>query len=239
VTEKFPSTDYDRRAKHAAQPWIPGVTPLPFSATRRWLQQHGTALSGAVLVLVMSISLAWQTADWLRLLRTPALPPSVQTAQQTVVPPSHSLAQLFGGNTSDSATAARPTSLRLILLGSFVHADPARSSAIIGSADQPPQRFSIGSEINPGVHLDAVHANHVELLRSGRRETLAFPRSRPDQSNETSAQPATNSPSQLDELENHDLTQLRERMDALHQQMEASGSVPSDTEPSDQTTESN
>jgi general secretion pathway protein C len=239
VTEKFPSTDYDRRAQHAAQPWIPGVTPLPFSATRRWLQQHATALSGAVLVLVMSISLAWQTADWLRLLRTPEVLPSVQSAQQTAKPPSQTLAHLFGANMSDSAAAARPTSLHLTLLGSFVHADPARSSAIIGSADQPPQRFSIGSEISPGVHLDAVHADHVELLRGGRRETLAFPRSRSEQVGQPPAQPVTATPSQLDELQNDNLTLLRERMDALHQQMETSGSEPSDAEPSDQTTESN
>ncbi|MDP2243989.1 MAG: type II secretion system protein N [Pseudomonas sp.] len=212
---------------------------MPFSATRRWLQQHATSLSASVVVLAISISLAWQTADWLRLLHTPALPPSVQNAQETVKPPSQALANLFGTSSPASTAPAPPTSLRLTLLGSFVHADPARSSAIIGSAGQPPQRFSIGSEITPDVHLDAVHANHVELLRSGRRETLAFPRSQSDQAIQTSAQSATDSLSQLDELENHDLTQLRERMDALRQQMQASGSVPSDTEPSDQTTESN
>jgi hypothetical protein len=53
------------------------------------------------------------------------------------------------------------------------------------------------------------------------------------------AQPVTATPSQLDELQNDNLTLLRERMDALHQQMETSGSEPSDAEPSDQTTESN
>jgi general secretion pathway protein C len=187
----------------------------------------------------MSTSLAWQMADWLRLLRAPELPPSGQTAQQSVSAPSHSLAHLFGTNPSASAAPAPATNLRLTLQGSFVHADPTRSSAIISSAGQPPQRFSIDSEISPGVHLDAVHANHVELLRNGQREILAFPRNRSEQSIQTPAQPATDAPSQLDELENHDLTQLRERMDALRQQMEASGSVPSDTEPSDQTTESN
>ena len=212
---------------------------MPFSAIRRWPRQHATALTGAVLVLTMSVSLAWQAADWLRLLRPPALPPSGQTARQPVSAQSNNLAHLFGANPSASAAPAPATSLRLTLQGSFVHADPTRSSAIISSEGQPPQRFSIGSEISPGVHLDAVHADHVELLRSGRREILAFPRPRSDQSIQTSAQPATDTLSQLDELENHDLTQLRERMDALRQQMEASGSVPTDVEPTDQTTESN
>ncbi len=212
---------------------------MPFSATRRWLQQHATALSAAVLVLVISISLAWQTADWLRLLRTPALPSSVQSAQQPVNPPSHTLAHLFGANTSASAPAVRPTNLRLTLLGSFVHADPARSSAIIRNEGNQPQRYSIDSEISRGVRLNAVHADHIELLRNGQREILAFPRSRSEQLAETPAQPATATPSQLDELQNDDLTLLRERMDALHQQMETSGAEPSDAEPSDQTTESN
>jgi general secretion pathway protein C len=215
------------------------VTPLPFSATRRWLQQHATALSGGVLVLAMSISLAWQTTDWLRLLRTPALPPSVQSAQQPVKPPSHTLAHLFGANMSDSAAAARPTSLHLTLLGSFVHADPARSSAIIRNQGNPPQRYSIDSEISRGVRLTAVHADHIELLRNGQREILAFPRSQSEQVGQPPAQPVTATPSQLDELQNDNLTLLRERMDALHQQMETSGSEPSDAEPSDQTTESN
>ncbi|WP_300652191.1 type II secretion system protein N [Pseudomonas sp.] len=211
---------------------------MPFSATRRWLQQHATALIGALLVLIMSISLAWQTADWLRLLRTPAVPPSVQTAQQTVNAASHSLAQLFGANASDRA-AALPTSLRLTLLGSFVHADPARSSAIIRDADNQPQRYSIDSEISHGVRLAAVHADHVELLRNGQREMLAFPRRQPEQMSQTPAPSAADTLSQFDELQNDNLTQLHERMDALRQQMEASGSLPSDVETTDQTTESN
>ena len=212
---------------------------MPFSAARRWMQLHAPTLTAAVVVLAMSVGLAWQTVDWLRFLRAPVQDSTPNNAQQPAPTSSLQLTHLFGASIPASTAPAPPTSLRLTLLGSFVHADPARSSAIIGSAGQAPQRFSIGSEISPDVHLDAVHANHVELLRNGRRETLAFPRSRSDQSNQTSAQPVTDSPSQLDELENHDLTQLRERMDALRQQMEASGSVPSDTEPSDQTTESN
>ncbi|MDA7085874.1 type II secretion system protein N [Pseudomonas sp. SA3-5] len=214
------------------------MTPLPFPATQRWLQQHATALSGALLVLIMSISLAWQTADWLRLLRAPAVAPSVQTAQLTVNGASHSLAQLFGATTSDR-TAALPTSLRLTLLGSFVHADPARSSAIIGDADNQPQRYSIDGEISHGARLNAVHADHVELLRNGQREMLAFPRRQPEQLLQTPAQPAADTPSQFDEPQNDNLTQLHERMDALRQQMEASGSLPSDVETPDQTTESN
>lgn len=212
---------------------------MPFSAARRWMQLHAPTLAGGVVVLTMSIGLAWQSADWLRFLRAPVQDSTPSSAQQPVKPPSHTLAHLFGANTSASAPAVRPTNLRLTLLGSFVHADPARSSAIIRNEGNQPQRYSIDSEISRGVRLNAVHADHIELLRNGQREILAFPRSRSEQLAETPAQPATATPSQLDELQNDDLTLLRERMDALHQQMETSGAEPSDAEPSDQTTESN
>ena len=44
---------------------------------------------------------------------------------------------------------------------------------------------------------------------------------------------------QLSELESDDLVQLRERMDALRQQMQASGRVPDSPEPTEQPTENN
>ncbi|MNV69197.1 hypothetical protein D3C71_1620980 [compost metagenome] len=44
---------------------------------------------------------------------------------------------------------------------------------------------------------------------------------------------------QLEQPEADNLTQLRERMDALRQQMEMSGTLPADAEPTDPPTESN
>lgn len=186
----------------------------------------------------MSISLAWQSAEWLRLLRTPPatseLNPSAPNA-----PASHpQLGQLFGHSQPDSADAPA-TNLRLTLLGSFVHADPKRSSAIIRSEGSPAQRYSVDSEISSGVRLHAVSADRVELLRNGRRESLSFPLSQPqDSANSYSrSDSAEDSLEQLSEMENDNLAQLRERMDALRQQMEASGTLPADAEPTDQPTE--
>lgn len=211
---------------------------MPVSATQHWLQRHAITLAAIAIVLAMSISLAWQSAEWLRLLRTPPatseLNPSTPNA-----PASHpQLGQLFGHSQPDSADAPA-TNLRLTLLGSFVHADPKRSSAIIRSEGSPAQRYSVDSEISSGVRLHAVSADRVELLRNGRRESLSFPLSQPqDSANSYSrSDSAEDSLEQLSEMENDNLAQLRERMDALRQQMEASGTLPADAEPTDQPTE--
>lgn len=210
---------------------------MPVSATQHWLQRHATTLAAIAVVLAMSISLAWQSAEWLRLLRTPPatseLNPSAPSA-----PASHpQLGQLFGHSQPDSADAPA-TNLRLTLLGSFVHADPKRSSAIIRSEGSPAQRYSVDSEISSGVRLHAVSADRVELLRNGRRESLSFPLNQPqDSANTYNSNSAEDPLEQLSEMENDNLAQLRERMDALRQQMEASGTLPADAEPTDQPTE--
>jgi general secretion pathway protein C len=213
------------------------VTLLPVSATQHWLQRHATTLAAIAVVLAMSISLAWQSAEWLRQLRNPAasseLTPSAPSA-----PASHpQLARLFGHSQPGSADATA-TNLRLTLLGSFVHTDPKRSSAIIRSEGSPAQRYSVDSEITSGVRLHAVSADRVELLRNGRRESLSFPLSQPqDSANTYNSNSAEDPLEQLSEMENDNLAQLRERMDALRQQMEASGTLPADAEPTDQPTE--
>lgn len=211
---------------------------MPLSAPQRWLEQHATTLVGLALILAMSVSLAWQTADWLRLLRTPATIGNPAPSAPVAASANPQISQLFGSSAQATDAAAPATNLRLTLLGSFVHADPKRSSAIIRSEGNSAQRFTVDSEVASGVRLHAVAADHVELLRNGRRESLSFPQGLP----QSSVSPASNdSPQaaldQLSEMEADNLTQLRERMDALRQQMEAAGSVPADAEPTEQPTE--
>jgi general secretion pathway protein C len=204
------------------------------------MQLHAGILLGVVVILLMSISLAWQTADWLRLLRAPAV---LGTPNAASLPPStarQDLEQLFGSSHSSDAPPPA-TSMRLTLLGSFVNADPKRSSAIIRLDGNPAQRYTIDSEVIGGVSLHAVYSDRVELLRNGRLESLAFPRNY--SSDEAMVYPpdeaAADPRDQLEQLEADNLTQLRERMDALRQQMEMSGTLPADAEPTDQPTESN
>lgn len=214
---------------------------MPVAATRRWIQLHATSLIGGLLILAMSISLAWQSAEWLRLLRAPASIDSPDASDLPTPISSQRLDLLFGSSNLDSAAAPPATSLRLTLLGSFVHTDPTRSSAIIRQEGSEAQRYGVDSEVASGVRLHAVYADHVELVRNGRRESLAFPHTPP--SDESASYPpgeaGTDAVDPLNELEAGNLEQLRERMDALRQQMEASGTLPPepDAEPTDQPTE--
>lgn len=214
---------------------------MPFLASQRWLQRHATTLVGLALVTAMSVSLAWQSADWLRLLRTPAKTTETSAhSTQTTAQPTE-IGQLFGTSSVANDSPAPNTTLRLTLLGSFVHADPQRSSAIIRSEGSSAQRYTINSEISSGVRLHAVAADRVELLRNGRRESLSFPISNSAISSlqSSTSEIAADPLEQLSELESDDLVQLRERMDALRQQMQASGSVPDSPEPTEQPTENN
>ncbi len=214
---------------------------MPFLASQRWLQRHATTLVGLALVTAMSVSLAWQSADWLRLLRTPAKPAETSShSTQTAAQPTE-IGQLFGTSSIANDSPAPSTTLRLTLLGSFVHADPQRSSAIIRSEGSSAQRYTINSEISSGVRLHAVAADRVELLRNGRRESLSFPISNSATSSlqSSTSEVAADPLEQLSELESDDLVQLRERMDALRQQMQASGRVPDSPEPTEQPTENN
>ncbi len=214
---------------------------MPFLASQRWLQRHATTLVGLALVTAMSVSLAWQSADWLRLLRTPAKAAETSAhSTQTAAQPTE-IGQLFGTSSVANDSPAPSTTLRLTLLGSFVHADPQRSSAIIRSEGSSAQRYTINSEISSGVRLHAVAADRVELLRNGRRESLSFPISNSATSSlqSSTSEVAADPLEQLSELESDDLVQLRERMDALRQQMQASGSVPDSPEPTEQPTENN
>lgn len=204
------------------------------------MQLHAGTLLGVAVILAMSISLAWQTADWLRLLRAPAVLDRPNAASLQPSTASQGLEQLFGS--SQSSTAPPPaTSMRLTLLGSFVHTDPKHSSAIIRLDGNPAQRYSVDSEVIAGVSLHAVYADRVELQRNGRLESLAFPRNRSTDEDTVYApdEAATDARDQLERLEADNLTQLRERMDALRQQMELSGTLPADAEPTDPPTESN
>ncbi len=201
---------------------------MPFPGSQRWLQLQAPTLVGAALILAMSLSLAWQTTDWLRLLRAPAHSTSTDTPAVLAAPALERLEPLFG--TSSTASDAPPpaTNLRLSLHGSFVHANPQRSSAIIQREGSKPQRYAVGVELDQGVRLHAVYRDRVELERNGHLESLPFP-TRKNSANSASdgeAAPAEDSVDQLSTLQEDNAAQLRERMDALRQQMDAAGTLP-------------
>ncbi|MVW77274.1 type II secretion system protein N [Pseudomonas xionganensis] len=208
---------------------------MPLSAISPRLRQHAPTLLGFALILAMSISLAWQTADWLRLLREPVTVTSSEGSRPHSRALDPQLGQLFGASQASGDAPAPATSLRLTLLGSFVHADPHRSSAIIRSEGSSARRYLIDEEISSGVRLHAVAADHVQLLRNGRRESLSFPQAAGD--SRFSAPEQQDNLEQLRALEDDNMTQLRERMEALREQMQVSGALPNDNEPEAQPTE--
>ena len=212
---------------------------MPTPALSQRLKDNAPSLIGMLVLIALSVSLAWQSAELLRLVRGPVQPPTPQTAATPEQRAQAPIAQLFGTPRQADSGPPPATNLQLTRLGSFVHNDPQRSSALIQRQGQSAQRYSVGMEVDNGVRLDAVYAGRVELLRNGRRESLTFPRQQSGQYSYTP--PAENSPDdslqQLDQLDQDNLEQLRQRMQELREQMEASGTPPEET-PAEQPMES-
>ncbi|BCD87386.1 hypothetical protein PSm6_37930 [Pseudomonas solani] len=181
----------------------------------------------------MSLSLAWQSADWIRLLRNSPDTSSDPTSTAVVPASLERLEPLFGPNRAQSDAPPPATNLRLTLLGSFINADEARSSVIIRSEGDKPKRLHSGEELSPGVKLHAIYRDRVEIDRGGRLETLTFPRARlaVPSSPAMEAEPANDAVNDLGGLQEDNAAELRERMEALRKQMEESGGLSPESPP--------
>ncbi len=212
---------------------------MPKTGSLYWLQRHSPTVLGAFLLTAMGISLAWQSAEWLRVLKAP--PPPVEYPAPPSAPqvPLETLTLLFGPDLTQPL-APPTTTLRLTLHGSFVNVDPLRSSAIIQRNGDKPQRFAIDSELESGVRLHAVYADRVEIERNGRRETLHFPSRGRAGIAPTLSTPLTaeEHAAQLDALQDDSLRQLRERLASLRQRLNSSTRTTDTPLPIEQPTES-
>ncbi|WFC64721.1 secretion protein XcpP [Pseudomonas sp. REST10] len=190
-------------------------------------------LLGLLALILVSSALAWQSADLLRLVRGQVQPAPEQAGSGQVQHGQAPVGQLFGAPRQADSGPAPTTNLQLTLLGSFVHSDPQRSSALIQPQGEHAQRFAVGTEVSDGVRVDAIYADRVELLRNGRRESLGFPRQQSGQYSYTPPFEATQEDpqQQLERLDQDNLEQLRQRMQMLREQMEASGTLPEETPP--------
>ena len=131
-----------------------------------------TLVTFAALVL-LGLVLAYWTWAWF----APRPEPRAQAAGGAVGL-SQAAYGLFGSARRDSGTA--PAGIPLRLLG-VVAAEGGRPDASSGYAVfrlDAKQAIAVreGGEIEPGVRLAEVHADHVVLERSGVRETLAWPK---------------------------------------------------------------
>lgn len=177
-----------------------------------------------MLILLISLSFATQTIEWLKLNRTQATVQSSEASELATEPALDTVQTLFGPARIAQDAAPPATSLSLTLHGSFVHNDASRSSAIIQRAGSKPQRFAIGAEIDNGIRLHAVYRDRVEIARNGRLETLKFNKRH---LNNGGSQPGYDSAlNELSILQQQDEQQVRERMEALRQQMENAAGQP-------------
>lgn len=210
-----------KRPKTERNRCVAGVNQLFIQTFMPRLSANAPILTSGCLLAVFGVSITLQGAELLRLVRTPATL-STNAAIPTVTPRSEaSTSQLFGVHQPADSGPPPATNLQLTLLGSFVHRDSQRSSALIRRQGYPEQRYTTGDEIDNGVRLDAVHADRVELLRNGRRESLAFPEQKtsPHHARFALVSQSENSLQQLSQLQQRDMQNLHERILALREQM--------------------
>ncbi len=203
------------------------------------VRQYAPLIVSAVIVVLFGLYLAGRIVAWLQLSQTPAAAMSDKSQPTGAAPDLERMERLFGSAAS-SGQSYMPgeSSSDLTLLGSFVHADPARSTAIIQLSSQPPQLYRVDQEIGSGVRLYSVHPDRVEIMRGGRIESLLFPTVRSSTAAIDSMPDYSSEPAEMEALDPQ-AEMLQQQMEALRQQMEGAPSPP-ETMPSDeQTTEDN
>jgi len=200
------------------------------------VRQHAPMIASAAIVVLFGLYLAGQISGWLKLAQTPPETAADSGQPAGVVPDLQRMESLFGTAASQSY-APGTSSSDLTLLGSFVHADPARSTAIIQLSGQPPQLYRVDEQLESGVVLQSVHPDRVEIQRGGRIESLYFPSTRsatavPDNL------PDYSEPAEMDQLDPQ-AEMLQQQMEALRQQMEGTNSPPENMPSNEPPTEDN
>lgn len=192
-------------------------------ASLQTFRQRVPLIISAVIVLIFAFYLAQQINDWLQLTRT-TQPAANQSSQPAGVAPDMQRIESLFGTTQVHDYAPGAADLGLTLLGSFVHADPARSTAIIQVSGSPPQLYRIDEELESGVSLKGVHPDRVEILRAGRIESVMFPSTR-SMASEAHSLPDYGDSSDMNQPDPQ-AELLQQQMEALRLQMEGPDSPP-------------
>ncbi len=209
-------------------PRVNGVPRLASPVQQRF-RQYAPLVISVVIVVLFGLYLAVQANDWLRPTRAPTetLPSSEPATGSTPDPARIEL--LFGTPVSSPADASQATSSNLTLLGSFVHSDPAKSTAIIQVGGNPPKLYRIEDELEPGVQLQGVHADRIDVQRGDTLESLFFPTER-SQTMAEQQMPVYEAPAPA--AMQPDPEQLRLQLEMLRQQIEETA-APSDEQPTE------
>ena len=192
-------------------------------------RQYAPLAVSTVIIVLFGLYLAMQANDWLRLTRAPtgSLPSSMPDAGS--VPDLARMELLFGTPTASATYAPQASSSNLTLLGSFVHSNPAQSTAIIQVGGNPPQLYRIDDELEPGVQLQGVHADRIDVQRDDAVESLFFPAQR-SQGLIEQQMPVYEAPEPA--AAQPDAEQLRFQLEMLRQQIEETA-APSDEQPTE------
>ncbi|MCL2656468.1 MAG: hypothetical protein FWD62_03425 [Betaproteobacteria bacterium] len=159
----------------------------------RQIRLQASTLSAALAWLLAIALCAWIFAGWYWCIKAPrpvaAAPAEVSDplAAAKLVSARH----LFGEPRS-AAVQVAVSSSRYTLLGVAADSVSAHGFAVIKEEGKPAEGFKLGEEISPGVRLDKIHANAVELDRNGARETL--PLSEAPRTNASAPLPTMNQP---------------------------------------------
>lgn len=193
---------------------------LPFSGASSAGQRYAPALLAGALIIAMGISLAWQAAGWCACNAAPVAVAASPVSHESIrsVRPAW---RLFGTSAQDPNAPPPATNLDLVLQGSFVQSDPKLSGAIIQRQGDQAYRYAVGGEIQ---RRREAHRGLPRPRRTAARrawESPALPA--PFRGLLASADDITSendSIEQLQSLQDENAAALRERLDALRQQME-------------------
>jgi general secretion pathway protein C len=130
------------------------------------LNKTASAANFAALAL-LGVVLAYWSWVWLAPAAAARAPPAPDGASST-----SSAAGLFGIAKQGPGTVA-PGSIRL--MGVVAASGERRGHAVLRLDAKKTVAVLQGEDIEPGVRLAEVHADHIVLERDGARETLAWP----------------------------------------------------------------
>lgn len=182
-------------------------------------------LAAAGVLSALSVHLIEQGRAWFELAQEAhnvAPQASQNTAQTQPITP---LLALFKGPQS-SAAASTASTLPIRLQASFVSPNSEQSRAVLYIEGGKPQRYAVGDQIQNGLFLQAIFRDHVELKNQGRTENLGFPHLRTAHNTGAANSELSLTPEQqaeqLEQQRSDNLSQLREQMERLRQQMQGS-----------------
>lgn len=193
------------------------------------INQHAPLVVSAAVVVLFGLYLTGQINTWMQLTQAPITATIDSGKPAGTTPNLDRMEGLFGAPATQGYTAGAESS-GLTLLGSFVNADSARSTAIIQLDGSPPQLYRVNDELEPGMSLHSVQPDSVEILRDGRIETLSFPSTR--SATAAASMPDYSEPAAPEQIDPQ-AEMLQQQMEALRQQVEGADSPP-ETTPSDE-----